>query len=88
MNRFARFFRDYALARFLLPMGVLAIVFGVVAIGPVARRLNYPTTQATVTGVELCEAAYDSGDTHYEATYTITVSDAAGCSATNTTTSP
>lgn len=73
MNRFAKFMRDYALARFLLPMGVIAIIFGCTAIGPVATRLNYPTTQATVTRVELYEEAYDAGDTHNEATYTITV---------------
>lgn len=73
MNRFVKFMRDYALARFLLPVGVIAIIFGCFAIGPVARRLNYPTTQATVTRVELYEEAYDVGDTHHDATYTITV---------------
>lgn len=73
MNRFAKFMRDYALARFLLPVGVIAIIFGCVAIGPVARRLNYPTTQATVTRVELYDEAYDAGDTHHDATYDITV---------------
>lgn len=73
MNRIAHFFRDYAFVGFLLPMGMIAILFGWVSIGPVATRLNYPTTQATVTRVELYEAAYDAGDTHYDATYTITV---------------
>lgn len=73
MNRFARFLRDYALARFLLPLGVIAIIFGCVAIGPVATRLNYPKTQATVTRAELYEEAYDEGDTHHDATYTIYV---------------
>lgn len=73
MNRIARFLRDYALARFLLPLGVIAIIFGCFAIGPVARRLNYPTTQATVTRAELFEAEYNDGDTHHDATYTITV---------------
>ena len=73
MNRFARFLRDYALARFLLPLGVVAIIFGCVALGPDAKRLNYPKTQATVTRAELYEEAYDEGDTHHDATYTIYV---------------
>ena len=73
MNRIAKFFRDYALARFLLPAGIIAIVFGMISIGPVAKRLNYPTAQATVTRAELYEEAYDEGDTHHDATYTIFV---------------
>lgn len=73
MNRFARFLRDYAFARFLLPVGVVAIVFGCIAIGPVATRLNYPETQATVTRAELFEAERTDGDTRHDATYTITV---------------
>ena len=73
MNRIAKFFRDYALARFLLPAGIIAIIFGIISIGPVARRLNFPTTQATVTRTELYEEAYYEGETHHDATYTVFV---------------
>lgn len=73
MNSFARFMRDYSLAAFLLPLAVVSIVFGCLSIGPVARRLDYPRTEATVTRVELYEAEYSDGDTHYDATYTIYV---------------
>lgn len=73
MNRIARFFRDYALARFLLPAGIIAIIFGIISIGPVAKRLNYPTIKAAVTRAELYEDAYYDGNTQHEATYTIFV---------------
>ena len=73
MNRIAKFFRDYALARFLLPAGIIAVIFGIISIGPVAKRLNYPTTQATVIRSELYEEAYNEGDTHRDATYTVFV---------------
>ena len=73
MNRIAKFFRDYALARFLLPAGIIALIFGIFTIRPVASRLNYPTTQATVTRAELYEEAYYDGETYHEATYTVFV---------------
>ncbi len=73
MNSIAKFFRDYAVARFALPMGLILIVFGICIISPVTTRLNYPQTEATVTKVELYEDAYYDGDTHYDATYRIFV---------------
>lgn len=73
MNRIARFLRDYALARFLLPAGIIAVIFGIISIGPVAKRLNYPTTQATVTRAELFEEDHYIHETHYDATYTVFV---------------
>ncbi len=73
MNRIAKFFRDYALARFALPAGLILLVFGIFVINPVAKRLNYPQTEATVTKAELYEEAYYDGDTHRDATYRIFV---------------
>lgn len=73
MNRIAKFFRDYALARFLLPAGIIAVIFGILTVGPVASRLNYPTTQAAVSRTELYEEAHYEGDTHHDATYTVFV---------------
>lgn len=73
MNRFATFLRDYAFARFFLPLGLGLIVFGIVLYGITDTRKNYPKTEAEVSGVELYEEAYDEGDTHHEATYRIFV---------------
>ncbi len=73
MNRIAKFFRDYALARLLLPAGIIAVIFGILTVGPVASRLNYPTTQAAVSRTELYEEAHYEGDTHHDATYTVFV---------------
>ena len=72
-NRFVKFNRDYALTMFMLPAALILIVFGCISIGPVAQRLNYPQTEATVTKVEFYEEAYYDGDNHHDATYTIFV---------------
>ena len=72
-NRFVKFNRDYALTMFMLPAALILIVFGCISIGPVAQRLNYPQTEATVTKAELYEEAYYDGDNHHDATYTIFV---------------
>ena len=72
-NRFVKFYRDYALTMFMLPAALILIVFGCISIGPVAQRLNYPQTEATVTKAELYEEAYYDGETHHDATYTIFV---------------
>lgn len=69
MNRFATFMRDYAFARFILPLGLILIVFGGMMYGITDKRKNYPQTDAVVTSVTLHEEAYDEGDTHHDATY-------------------
>ena len=73
LNKFAKFNRAFSLALFMLPAAVILIVFGCLSIGPVAKRLNYPQTEATVTKAELYEEAYYDGNTHHDATYTIFV---------------
>ena len=55
MNKLAKLFRDYALTRFALPVGLILIIFGIYTIGPVAQRLKYPQTEATVIQTELYE---------------------------------
>ena len=73
LNKFAKFNRAFSLALFMLSAAVILIVFGCLSIGPVAKRLNYPQTEATVTKAELYEEAYYDGNTHHDATYTIFV---------------
>ena len=71
MDRVAKFFRDYAFARFFIPFGLVAIVIGCLLFGSASNRQNYPRTEAVVTGSELYQEAYDQGDTHHDATYTL-----------------
>ncbi len=73
MNKIAKFFRDYAFARFAIPAGLILIVFGYILFGIVNTRKDYPQTTATVTKVELYEEAHWDGDTEQEATYQIFV---------------
>jgi len=41
MNRFAKFMRDYSVARFLIPLGVVLIAFGAVMFGIIAKQIGY-----------------------------------------------
>ena len=73
MNRIAKFFRDYSFARFVLPLGLVLIIFGCIMYGPVLARQSYPQTVAVVSRTELFEEAYSENGTHHEATYRIFV---------------
>ena len=73
MNRMAKFLQDYALPRFLLPAGVLLLVFGFVVLRTVDTRQGYPQTDTIVTRTELYEEAHDEGDSWQEATYRVFV---------------
>ena len=70
MNKLLTIIRESALARFLIPAGVILIVFGVVVFGINKQNQNYKKTEATVTSVELEEAAStDANGNRTEATY-------------------
>ena len=73
MDKVVRFFRDYALARFLVPLGILLIVFGVILSGIQNTRKNYPQVNGVVSKADLYEEAHYEGDEHVDATYTIYV---------------
>lgn len=75
MNRMAQFFRDYTFAGFILPVGLILIIFGCVIYGPVFTRQDYPQTDGVVTHIELYEDAYydRATETHHDATYRIFV---------------
>ena len=53
--------------------GIIVIIFGTVAFKVNNERLDYPVIQAEVTKVKLEHEAYDVGDTHYDATYTVDI---------------
>ena len=70
MNKILTIIRESALARFLIPAGVILIVFGVVFFGASKRNQHYEKTEAQVTSVVLEEAAStDATGNRTEATY-------------------
>jgi len=70
MNKIIMIIRESALARFLIPAGVILIVFGVVFFGASKRNQHYKQTEAQVTSVELEEAAStDATGNRTEVTY-------------------
>ena len=70
MNKIITIIRESALARFLIPAGVILVVFGVVFFGVSKGNQHYKETEATVTGVTLEEAAStDATGNRTEATY-------------------
>ena len=73
-NKWLRIIRETNLARFLIPLGILLIVFGVLIYGFADRTANYKKTEATVSKVELFEEEYtDSDNEVHKATYTVYV---------------
>jgi len=70
MNRFAKFMRDYSLARFLIPLGVVLIAFGAVMFGIIAKQIGYKKVDSTISRIELYEEEHTEDDTHYDTTYT------------------
>ena len=73
MNRIAKFFRDYSLARFLLPLGLILLVVSVFLWRTANTRQGYPQTDAVVSRAELEEEAHYEGNEQKEATYRIFV---------------
>lgn len=72
MNKIITIIRESALARFLIPAGIILIVFGVVFFGASKRNQHYKQTSAQVTSVMLEEAAStDVNGNRTEATYTL-----------------
>ena len=73
INRIAKFSRDYSFGSNGIVFGIIAIIFGMIAFKWNNARLDYPMIEAEVIGVALEQEAYDDGDTHYDATYTVDV---------------
>ena len=70
MNKIITIIRESALARFLIPAGIILIVFGVVFFGASKRNQHHKETEAQVTKVMLEEAAStDATGNRTEATY-------------------
>ena len=70
MNKIITIIRESALARFLIPAGVILIVFGVIFFNASQQNQHYQETEAQVTSVVLEEAAStDASGNRTEATY-------------------
>ena len=74
MNKIITIIRESALARFLIPAGVILIVFGVVFFGASKQNQHYKGTEAQVISVVLEEAAStDTNGNRTEATYLLSL---------------
>lgn len=74
MNKIITVIRESRVARFLIPAGLMLIVFGIIFFIAVNRSKDYIKTEATVTKVELEQEAYTDGNgDRVEATYTVSV---------------
>ena len=74
MNKFAIFLRESVLARFLIPVGLFLIIFGVVVLVINIKNQNYKEIEATISNVILSEDEYTDADgNHIDATYDIEV---------------
>ena len=74
MNNIAIFFRESRTARFLIPLGIILIVFSVFLFISDDHNKNYIETEATISKAELVrEATIDSEGNREEASYMIFV---------------
>ena len=74
MNKLIIFFRESQVARFLIPMGIILITFGIVMFLINIKNQNYIKTEAIVTRTELVEDAHTDADgTIIAATYKVYV---------------
>ena len=72
MNKIIYFLRESKLARFLIPLGIILIIFGIVFMNSSIKNKDYIKTEATVTNVEVYEEAHrDSNGHDVEATYSV-----------------
>ena len=74
MNKIVTFLRESALARFLIPAGILFIIFGIAIFVINSKNQNYIKIESTVSSVEVFEEEHTDVDGNIvSATYTVTV---------------
>ena len=75
MNKMFSFMRESSTARFLIPVGIILIVFGAFVFVANTKNQNYVKIEATVTDVKEEEEIVTDGDgTHSSTIYNVTVS--------------
>ena len=74
MNKLFTFFRESQVARFLIPLGLILTIFGIVVFSINMKNQNYVKTESTISKVELVEEEHidANGDT-VQATYKVSV---------------
>lgn len=74
MNKIITFMRESSTARFLIPFGIVLIVFGVIIFVINSKNQNFIKTEAIVTNVQLSQEEYlDADGSRVEATYNVTI---------------
>ena len=74
MNKIAFILRESQTARFLIPAGLMIIIFSVIFFNASVQNKNYIKTESTVTNVVMDEEAHtDANGDHVDASYTVTV---------------
>ena len=74
MNNIATFLRESRVARFLIPLGIILIIFSVFLFINKDQTRNYVKMEAVVSKTELVEEAHTDADgTSVEATYKVYV---------------
>ncbi|MBQ3662933.1 MAG: DUF3592 domain-containing protein [Clostridia bacterium] len=74
MNKIITIIRESAAARFLIPAGIILIVFGIVFFGVSKQNQNFRQTEASVIGAEPEKAAAaDPGETPADETYLLRI---------------
>lgn len=74
MDKIITFMRESRVARFLIPLGLILIVFGIIIFIINMKNSNYLPVNVIVTKTELYEEAYtDTEGNHMDATYKVFV---------------
>lgn len=74
MNNIAKFFRESMIARFLIPLGLVLIVFGIIMFIVNIKNQNYLEITSTVTNAVKTSDSYTDVDGEYvEEKYEVTI---------------
>ena len=74
MNKLFTFFRESQVARFLIPLGLILTIFGIVVFSINMKNQNYVKTESTISKVELVEEEHiDANGDSVPATYKVYV---------------
>lgn len=74
MNKLITFMRESSMARFLIPAGLILVIFGIFMLVINLKNQNYIKTDSIVTDVKKTQEAYiDSDGNQVEAEYSATI---------------
>ena len=73
MRKFIQLMQATTLGRFLLPAGVIILIFGLVTMGKITDARNFKEVSAVVSKTELYQEAYVEDGKQYDAEYEVYV---------------